>query len=99
MKAYGAELILTPGALGMKGAIEKAEELHKEIENSMIAGQFVNPSNPKAHLLTTGPEIYEQLDGNIDIFVAGIGTCCVSGCGDIKMDEENKKFTLAGKVF
>lgn len=74
MKAFGAQLVLTPGHLGMKGAIDKAEELHKEIDNSMIAGQFENPSNPKAHILTTGPEIFEQTDGQVDIFVAGIGT-------------------------
>ena len=74
LKAYGAELILTKGSLGMKGAILKAEELHKEIPNSFIAGQFVNPSNPKVHYQTTGREIYEDLDGNVDIFIAGVGT-------------------------
>ena len=74
MKAYGAELVLTEGAKGMKGAIEKADELAKEIPNSFIPGQFVNEANPKAHFEHTGPEIFEDTDGDVDIFVAGVGT-------------------------
>ena len=74
MKAYGAALVLTEGAKGMKGAIAKADELAKEIPNSFVAGQFVNPANPKAHYQTTGPEIWQDTDGQVDYFVAGVGT-------------------------
>lgn len=82
MKAYGAELILTPGAKGMSGAIERAEALQKEIPGSIIAGQFDNPANPEAHYRTTGPEIWADTDGEVDIFVAGVGTGgTVSGVG------------------
>lgn len=82
MKAYGAELVLTDGKKGMSGAIEKADELHREIPGSLVAGQFTNPANPKAHFETTGPEIYRDTDGKVDIFVAGVGTGgTVSGVG------------------
>ena len=83
IKAYGAELVLTEGAKGMKGAIAKAEELHQQIEGSIIPGQFTNPANPKAHFATTGPEIWEDLDGKVDVVIAGVGTGgTVTGIGE-----------------
>lgn len=88
MKAYGAELVLSEGSKGMTGAIEKAEELAKEIPDSFIPGQFVNPANPKAHRESTGPEIYEDTDGKVDIFVAGVGTGgTVTGVGEYLKDK------------
>ena len=90
IKAYGAEVVLTDGKLGMKGAIEKAEEIKKQIPGAIIAGQFENPSNPLAHYLTTGPEIYNDLDGNVDVLVVGVGTGgTISGAGKYLKEKIN----------
>ena len=91
IKAYGAEIVLTPGYKGMTGAIAKAEELKKEIEGSMIAGQFVNPANPEAHRKTTGPEIWNDTDGEVDAFVAGVGTGgTITGVGEYLKSKNDK---------
>ena len=96
MKAYGAELVLTKGSEGMKGAVNKAEELLKEIPDSVIPGQFVNPSNPRIHFETTGPEIYKDLDGKVDVLVAGVGTGgTISGIGKFLKSKNPKTEVVA----
>ena len=96
VKAYGAELVLTEGSLGMKGSIDKAEEISKNITNSIVAGQFTNKSNPAAHYNLTGPEIYEDMDGNIDIFICCIGTGgTITGCAKY-LKEKNKDLIVIG---
>ena len=96
LKGYGAELVLTDGTKGMQGAIDKANELAKEIPRSFVAGQFVNPANPAAHKTSTGPEIYEDLDGKVDIFVAGIGTGgTITGVGEY-LKEKNPSIQIVG---
>ena len=98
VKAYGAEVVLTDGTKGMKGAIEKADELAKEIPNSFIAGQFVNPANPATHKKTTGPEIWEDTDGEVDIFVAGVGTGgTITGTGEYLKEKKPEVKIVAVK--
>ena len=98
LKAYGAEIVLTDGAKGMKGAIAKAEELAKEIENSFIPSQFDNPANPEAHFKTTGPEIWNDTDGNVDYFIAGVGTGgTLSGTGEY-LKQQNKNIKVVAEI-